>query len=125
MVIFPKDENMQDDKRHSTQELRNTVRRAAAQGASIAFKPTGALLEYYFRLRDISDTGLGILVRKDSDIVHQIKVGDILAIKYHKGDATISPQSLRVEIKHISEPEKQIPENHYVVGLFILEKVLE
>jgi|JFJP01.1.fsa_nt_gi hypothetical protein len=105
------------------QELRKEVRTAASEFASIEFKPSTAALTYHFKLRDFSHSGLGLFVKKDSDLLNNIKVGDILPAKYHKGIAT-EPQQLRVEIRHISTPANGKPENHVIVGLLFLEKLV-
>ncbi len=102
-------------------ELRSEIRKAASEGASIEFKPARDSMGYHFKLRDFSPSGLGILVNKDSDIFKHIKVGNVLSMKCHKGNATPAPQNLRVEIKHISKPVNGKPENHLIIGLYIIE----
>ncbi|MCP4023547.1 MAG: PilZ domain-containing protein [Desulfobacteraceae bacterium] len=104
-------------------ELRSEVRKAALEGASIEFKPGDSLMSYHFKLRDLSPSGLGILAKKDSNIFKYIKVGDILSMKYYKGDAAPSPQLFKVEIRHISQPANGKPYDHMIIGLLILETI--
>lgn len=106
------------------QELRTEVRKAASEFASIEFKPSTAALSYHFKLRDFSHSGLGLLVKKDSDLLKNIKAGDILPVKYHKGIATTESQHFKVQVRHISAPADGRPENHVIVGLLFLEKIL-
>ncbi|MCG8614966.1 MAG: hypothetical protein MI802_02010 [Desulfobacterales bacterium] len=104
-------------------ELRAEIREAAAEGASVEFKPAKESMTYHFSLRDWSPSGLGILVKKDSDIFKFISVGHQINIKLHKGDATIDPNRLLAEIRHISEPSGGLHPNHLIVGLRILERI--
>ncbi len=104
-------------------ELRSEIRKAASEWASIELKPEGCPVDYQFKLRDISPSGLGVLAKKDSDILKYIAIGDVLAVKYHKGDATSFPQLLKVEIRHISEPADGKLKNHLVIGLLVLKTI--
>ncbi|MCF8093271.1 MAG: hypothetical protein K9K21_07910 [Desulfotignum sp.] len=47
-------------------ELRSQVRSAASESASIAFKPPDAAMEYHFKLRDFSASGLGLFLKNSS-----------------------------------------------------------
>ncbi len=106
-------------------DLRADVREAASKGASIEFKPSGCAMAYHFPLRDISESGLGLLVNKKSDIFQHIQVGDVYHMKFHIGNATPAPEHLRVKIRHIFEPDGGKPPNHLIVGLQIIEKIAE
>ncbi len=105
------------------QDLRSELRMAASESASIALKPGSADLEYLFRLRNFSKSGLGILVKKTSGLLRHIRVGDILTVEYHQGNVTSAPLHLKVEIRHISAPDNEKPGNHLMVGLYVLEKL--
>lgn len=105
-----------------TRELRSEIRKAAASGASIEFKPSESAMTYQFPLRDYAAFGLGVLAGTTSDIFNHIRVGDIFYMKFHKGDASLSPDHLRVEIRHISEPAGNTPNNYRIIGLSILER---
>lgn len=123
MNELDKDISMTSDYPDRTcQELRSETRMTALEFSSVAFKPATADLEYHFRLRDFSASGLGILVKKDSDLLRHIHVGDILEVQYHQGNATPTPRHFKVEIRHISLPAHEKPAGHLVVGLKILEK---
>ena len=114
---------MNPDKSSEHAELRAEVREAAAEGASVEFKPAKESMTYHFSLRDWSPSGLGILVKRDSDIFKFISVGHPIDVKLHKGDATIDPNRLLAEIRHISEPAEGLHPNHLIVGLKILERI--
>lgn len=115
-------DNSQGEKSRQ-QELRREIRKAASEFARIEFKPASADLSYHLRLRDFSDSGLGVLVKKDSELLTHLKTGDVLAMTYFKGSEAIPSQCLKVEIRHISDPAKGKPENHLIVGLHILERL--
>lgn len=110
------EKNKQDD-------LRAEIRKAASEWASVEFRPEGVPVDYHFKLRDISPSGIGVLVKKDSDIFKFIAIGDTMPMKYHKGDATPFPQLLNVEIRHISEPTNGKHQGHMVIGFLILETI--
>jgi hypothetical protein len=103
--------------------IRSEVRNTASDSASIAFKPPKAQLEYHFKLRDFSASGLGFLVKKDSDLLKFISTGDVLFIKYYKENVSAEPLHLKVQIQHISAPFSGKPENHLIAGLYFLEKI--
>lgn len=105
------------------EELRSEVRKAASNGASVEFKPSIDTMTYQFKLRDWSASGLGVLAKKESDIFNHIEVGQIFAMKVHKGDAGVFPELLNVEIRHISEPVNGQPANHFVIGLYIVDRI--
>lgn len=113
-------DKMQDNQHRA---IRSEVRNTASEYASIAFKPAGAALEYHFRLRDFSASGLGLLVKQDSRLLKHINTGDIVFAKYYKDDAATPPEHLKVQIQHISTPFSGKPENHVIVGLYFLEKI--
>ncbi len=104
-------------------ELRSEIREAAAKGASVEFKPSKESMTYHFSLKDWSHSGLGILAQKDSNIFRYIEVGQEVLLKFHKGDATLAPENLKAQIRHISEPAEGLHPNHLIVGLYILERV--
>ena len=106
-----------------TQELRLEIREAALEFAAVELKPSTSALRYVFKLRDFSSSGLGLLVKQDSEFLKCIRTQDIMTVKYHKGSATTEPQYIKVQVRHISAPVTGKPENHMVVGLLFLEKL--
>lgn len=104
-------------------ELRSEVRQAAARGASVELKPSREAMTYHFSLRDWAPSGLGILVKRDSEFFRYVSQGQQVDVKLHRGDATISPERLLAEIRHISEPPPGLHPNHLIVGLKIIERI--
>jgi len=102
-------------------ELRKNTRTKNPKNASVEFTPGNGSMAYHFRLKDFSSEGFGILVRKDSKVLVNIKPGDVLTMKYHPEIATITPVLHRTKIIHISEPEPGKYQGHMMVGLLILD----
>lgn len=112
-------DNFQDKlKKDSRSEIRNS----ASEGASISFKPPGGAWEYHIKLRDFSTSGLGLLVKEDSDLLKHIREGDIFGVNYHEDAAPRTVQQRKVQVRHISFPATGIPEKHMIVGLRFLEQ---
>ena len=106
----------------STEELRDQVREAASEWASIEFKPSERALDFCCRIRDFSSSGLGMLVSKESEVIKHIKVGDTFPVRYHEGRATPEPMNLKVRISHITRADDG-REDYMIVGLSILERL--
>ena len=75
---------------------------------------------YLFPLRQLSETGLGILVQQSSEIVNHIQVGDILDMKY-LSQIPGPPLKIRTQIKHITKIDEGRYKGHYTVGLKIIQ----
>ncbi|MEX1300351.1 MAG: PilZ domain-containing protein [Desulfotignum sp.] len=102
-------------------ESRSEPRIPASEGAIISFKPPGSEWEYNIKLRDFSTSGLGLLVKEDSDLLKYIRVGDVFAVNYHEDGVSMARvRHHKVQVRHISVPAAGKPENHMVVGLSFL-----
>ena len=104
-------------------ELRSEIRKAAAQGAVVEFRPSTDAMVYQMILRDWSESGLGILVKQDSGICKLLKVGHTFSMAVHKNGRKEEPQTVRVEVLHISEPMAGHHPKHYIVGLMVRERL--
>jgi len=113
---------MNREGRSQNEDLRSEIRKAAAKGASVEFKPSKDSMTYHLSLRDWSPSGLGILVKKDSDILRLLKTGQVFPMIVHRGGSQTQSEQLKVEIRHISEPAKGQHPDHCIVGLYILER---
>ncbi len=101
--------------------LRKEPRSASLHHGSVEFATANQKISYHFNLKDFSAKGFGILVRKDSKVLENLKAGDILKMKYHPEKATVNPMVYQTQIKHISEPEPGKHQGHLLVGLLIVE----
>lgn len=79
---------------------------------------------YKFKIWNLSSKGTCIVVRDDSEVLKQLKVGDVLEMTYSTTDTPNRPESLGTEIKHITKDEGGRFKNHTLVGLQILEGVI-
>jgi c-di-GMP-binding flagellar brake protein YcgR len=80
---------------------------------------------YLFRLRDISQTGMGVLVKEDSDLLNQIRIGDAIDVKYNPVGRSDSPQFFKTEIRHISKAADGPYKGSTLLGLSIIEDEIE
>jgi len=90
------------------------------QYSMVEFSLDGLAPAYIFKVRDISSSGLGILVNKDSAILQRIQVGDVLTLTYTPADAAKGPENLRTQIRHITKDDERF-KGDVLMGLFILK----
>jgi outer membrane receptor for Fe3+-dicitrate len=89
---------------------------------SVELSIPDAGLIYQFRIWNLSSRGICIVVKKDSDLLEHLKVGNILNMKYYPTDSSCPTEYLKTQIKHITKDKQGRFRNHVLVGLFILEK---
>jgi len=75
---------------------------------------------YLFKLRDISLNGPCILVKKDSSVLKQLEVGDILHMEFNPPELTMPNKLLKTQI--ISKNSHDLFTGHSLVGLSIIEE---
>lgn len=102
-------------------EERREPRSPASQYSSVEFSASKVSPVHQFKLRDISASGMGILVKEDSAVLTDLKVGDTLDMKYYPLDLS-EPEHMNTEIRHITKAEEERFKGHYFVGLLILAK---
>jgi len=84
---------------------------------SVQFTKPGLDMTYQFKIRNISTRGMCILVRKNSQVISHLKVGDILDMKYYSEEGKGPIDQSGTEIIHITKGEPGWFEGHYLVGL--------
>jgi|AMWB02.1.fsa_nt_gi hypothetical protein len=89
---------------------------------SVQFSIEGLELDYQFKLRDISPSGLSILVREDSEVLNHLHVGEILEMTYYPEIARRGHERIETRIQHITRSEAGCYAGHWVVGLCRLDK---
>ena len=77
-------------------------------------------LKYQCRLRKNGITAMFVLVKENSDILHCLRVGDILKMNYYCVDSATPPESLETEIQFITKNDSGKFKGHYLVGLNII-----
>jgi predicted Zn finger-like uncharacterized protein len=100
-------------------ERRSETRRIINKYYTVEFSLNDLTLVCQFKIWDISSKGISLLIKKDSDILHYLKVGDILNLKYHTTNSLRPVDYLKTAIKHISKDCKERFKGYCVVGLSI------
>ena len=72
---------------------------------------------FQFRVRDISPSGMGILVNEGSMVLKYLKVGQVLNMKYNPEDPNGPPEQMKTEIRHITPLKDGRYRGQYLVGL--------
>jgi hypothetical protein len=75
---------------------------------------------YLFKLHNISDKGLCILVKQDSSAFNQLNVGDILNMKYNPTESSSPTKPLKTQISSKNSHGRFT--EHSIVELSIIEK---
>jgi len=101
-------------------EKRSEPRKILDQYFSVEFSISKMLPVYQFKIRDLSPSGIGILVNESSAVLEHIKINDVLEMKYNPKDASNLPEYLKTEIRHITKLEEGKFKGHYLVGILII-----
>jgi hypothetical protein len=102
-------------------ERRSETRKTAGRLFGAEIKLPGVPI-HRFKLKDISPNGACILIKEDSSMINHIKAGQTLNMKYFSAYKT-DPPAIKSEIKYITKPEEGRFKGHYLVGVFISEKL--
>ena len=74
---------------------------------------------YLFKLRDISNNGLCILVKQDSTVFRQLKEGDILDMEYNPTESSVPTKLLKTQITSKNSYDRF--KGHSLVELAIID----
>jgi hypothetical protein len=75
---------------------------------------------YQFRIWNKSSNYMCFLVKENSGLVSQLKVGDLLSLKCYYTDTYYPSEYLETAIQHITRKDEGRFKGHYVIGLEIL-----
>ena len=103
-------------------EKRSEPRRILDQYYSVEFSISSTLPVHQFKVRDVSPSGIGILLNESSAVLDHLEVGNVLDMKYNPRNSSDLPEYLKTEIRHITKMEQGRYKGHYLVGMFILER---
>ena len=79
---------------------------------------------YQLKVRDISDEGVGVLVRPDSKLLNLIEVGHEVIVKLVLPRNYRGPSgNFRARVEHITEIQENRFKGHMIVGLFFLPRI--
>ncbi len=104
----------------SIEEKRSETRIIPDQYYSVEFSLPGTGNIYKFKLRDLSASGLCILVNETSAVIKHLKVEETLDMTYHPPEPSTPVASLKTKIIHITKTEQTPFKGHYLVGLAII-----
>lgn len=77
---------------------------------------------YQFRIWDLSEHGMCVLVREDSAVLTYLKEGETFNMKYYSADVPGKIEQLETKVRHISKDKQGRFKGHLMVGLQIIEK---
>jgi hypothetical protein len=103
-------------------ERRSEPRLTADQYSSVEFSTSKVEPNYQFKIRDVSSSGLCILVKDGSAVLNQLQVGDVMDMKYYQVKRSERPELIRTEIKHITRDDQGRYKGNYLVGLSAITK---
>ncbi len=84
----------QNKGRNEGVERRSEPRMIIEEYCSVEFSISRLEPAYQFRIREMSSSGMGILVKEDSALLKPLSVGDILNLKYNPVDPLDPPEYL-------------------------------
>ena len=96
---------------------RSEPRTILDQYRSVEFSLSSEHPVFQFRVRDISPSGMGILVNEGSMALKYLKAGQVLLMKYNPENPDGSPEQMDTEIRHITLVADGRYKGHYLVGL--------
>jgi hypothetical protein len=101
-------------------EERRKSRSKDLSNPMVEIKITGNPI-YQLKVRDISDKGVGVLVRPDSKLLNLIEIGHEIGIKLVLPREYRGPSGkFRARVEHISEIVEGPYQGHFVVGISFL-----
>ncbi len=106
----------------SFEEKRTEPRFPTDQFYSVEIHLPELTRRYKFKLRDISTSGMGIIVKDDSLSLSRLKVGNIMEMLYAPPSRTGETELLKTRIEHVSKCESGRYKGHHIVGFSIIEK---
>ncbi len=113
---------MQDDTViNKREQKRSEPRTTIDEFYRVEISKTGLDYAYQFKIWNMSQHGMCILIKEDSDILNHLEVGDILDMKYFKSEPANQEKLLKTEIKHITKDDQGLFKGHYLIGLLITQ----
>ena len=102
-----------------TAESRSEPRTVPDQFDSVEFSISKQDPIFQFRVRDVSPSGIGILIKSGSKALDYLKVGQVIDMKYNPEDSNGLSDEMKTEIRHITYLEDGRYRGQYLVGLLI------
>ncbi len=104
------------------EEKRSEQRTVVDQYYSVDFSVGNESHLYQFKIWNLSEKGMCILVKEGSAAMNHINIGDIVKMKYYKANSSSPGTYLKTKIIHISKDEEGRFKGHHVIGIQVLEE---
>lgn len=86
----------------------------------VEFSVDGSDIGYQFKIWNKSPNYMCFLVKQNSGLLPELKVGDILNLRCYYTDSYFPSEYLETAIQHITKKDEGRFKGHYIVGLEIL-----
>ena len=103
-------------------EQRNEKRNLADRYYSVQFSIKQRVPIYQFKLKDISSTGLCIIVKDSSKLLQMINIGDIIEMTFCAADAPEDTLRRKTKLAHITPDNSGKYKDHYLVGFSMIDE---
>ncbi len=80
---------------------------------------------HQFKIWNIAQGTLGVVVREESELLTYLRVGDTIEMKYYILNPAYPPKFLPTKIRHIKREDQGRFKGHVVIALDILEEQTE
>lgn len=111
------------DYQSSDHDRRSNKRVSPDRYYSVQFSVKDLAYIYQFKIRDVSEEGLCILVDENSEVLKYLKTGDIIEMKYYLSGSLGTTEALKTEVRHVTKNADKRFKGHCQVGLQILEQL--
>jgi hypothetical protein len=88
---------------------------------SVEFAVEGLESAYQFKIWNKTSTHMSILVKENSEVLPQLKVGDTLNMRYYSDNLIHPSECLETAIRRITRNDQGRLKGHYLVGLELLQ----
>ena len=113
-------------KGHSRERRRLICSRVATDDYySAEFVLDGLEIPYQFKIWEKRQKGVSVLVKESSNILHLLKVGDTLNVKYYSMRSAYPSEGQKTAVRHITRNDQGRLKGHCLVGLEILGNARE
>ncbi len=102
---------------NQTVESRSGPRTLVEKYRSVEFSISKSDPIFQFRIRDVSSSGMGILLAGSSKALKHLKVGQVFEMTYNPEAGNGQPVQMKTEIRHITFLEDGRYRGQYLVGL--------
>ena len=103
-------------------EGRSEARTFLDEYRSVEFSISRQYPAFQFRIRDLSPSGMGILINKASKALAHLEEGQVLEMTYHPENGKGIAKNVKTEIRHITCLESGPFKGQYLVGLRVKKR---